>query len=479
MVAMLVRPGAACLRIQHALDAELDGGGVERLAVVELDVATKLELPRRVVEEPPGLGQVALELERLEVAPEQGVEDLAVRLVGVLVAVHVPVERRRLAGLHDDDGPLLSRRFRTRQGEDGEEGEDPADCQGRGVPSSGLRSRHRKAPLYRRSMEVPGVAGLEVRIEGVSERVAEQVDPHDGHEQGRAGEEREPVARVHELPTFRQHAPPGGDREGHAEPEEGEPGLGQDGARHAERRHHDERGADVGQDVAPDDRRERDPEGARGVHERLLPGGQGLGAHDPGVGDPVAEADHQNDVADARPQDADDGDGQEDEREGELHVGQSHDDVIPETPAHPGQEAEAGAYGAGHQHRGEPDQDRRLGAVDDPAQDVTTQLVRAEDGQRAVGGPARRTREAREQLLLVRIGRRDPPGHDRARGDHEEDHRADPGARRFQQDAGPPPHAARRGQRGAGDPGREGVGVKPHGDGRGAPGGRAPCTRGR
>ena len=129
------------------------------------------------------------------------------------------------------------------------------EAERRGVPSSGLRSRHRKAPLwvYRRSTERPGVTGLEVRIEGVPERVAEQVDPHDGHEEGRAGEEREPVAGVHELPAFGQHAAPGGDGEGDAESEEGEAGLGQDGARHAERGHHDERGADVGQHVAKHD----------------------------------------------------------------------------------------------------------------------------------------------------------------------------------------------------------------------------------
>ena len=104
--------------------------------------------------------------------------------MGVLVTVHVPVERRRLAGLHDDDGPLLSRRFRA--GPARRVRIEPI-AQGDGVPSIG-RSRHRKAPLYRRSMEVPGVAGLEVRIEGISERVAEQVDSHDGDEQGRAGE---------------------------------------------------------------------------------------------------------------------------------------------------------------------------------------------------------------------------------------------------------------------------------------------------
>ena len=38
IVAMLVRPGAACWGFEHPLDAELDGGGVEGLAVVELHV---------------------------------------------------------------------------------------------------------------------------------------------------------------------------------------------------------------------------------------------------------------------------------------------------------------------------------------------------------------------------------------------------------------------------------------------------------
>src|SRR5215831_7371429 len=38
----------------------------------------------------------------------------------------------------------------------------------------------------------PGVAGHEIGVERVTERVAQEVDPHDGDEQRRAGEEREP-----------------------------------------------------------------------------------------------------------------------------------------------------------------------------------------------------------------------------------------------------------------------------------------------
>src|SRR5205085_10788117 len=55
--------GRALLGVEHALDAVLHGGRVERLAVVELDPAPQLELPRGLVEEPPRLGEVALQLE--------------------------------------------------------------------------------------------------------------------------------------------------------------------------------------------------------------------------------------------------------------------------------------------------------------------------------------------------------------------------------------------------------------------------------
>src|SRR5262245_46691107 len=54
----------------------------------------------------------------------------------------------------------------------------------------------------------PDVAGLEIRVERVAERVAQEVDPHDGDEQGRPGEEREPVPRVDELASLGEHAAP-------------------------------------------------------------------------------------------------------------------------------------------------------------------------------------------------------------------------------------------------------------------------------
>src|SRR2546430_2282633 len=128
----------ALRRVQHPLDAELDRSGVERLAVVELDPAAQLELPGRVGEQAPRLGEVALELERLEVAPQQRVEDLPVGLVGVLVAVHVPVERRRLARLDDHH------RLRLCRGAGHEQAEKNQD--GNGCPRTALCEWHCVSP---------------------------------------------------------------------------------------------------------------------------------------------------------------------------------------------------------------------------------------------------------------------------------------------------------------------------------------------
>src|SRR5215470_9320785 len=117
---------------------------------------------------------------------------------------------------------------------------------------------------------VQAASHVEIGIEGVAERVADEVDGHDRDEEGRPREEGEPVARVDVLPSFREHAAPGGNGHGHPEPEEGEPRLGEDGAGDAEGGHHHERRAHVGQDVAHHEVGQGQAERARGLHERPL-----------------------------------------------------------------------------------------------------------------------------------------------------------------------------------------------------------------
>ena len=97
------------------------------------------------------------------------------------------------------------------------------------------------------------------------------------------GAVRDLVARL------RQHAAPAREGRADAEAEEGERGLGQDGAAHAERGDHDQRPQDVGQDLGEHDAQVAVAQDARGLDVALALQRQDLGAGDAaGVG-PVGE----------------------------------------------------------------------------------------------------------------------------------------------------------------------------------------------
>src|SRR5438552_2990656 len=72
---------------------------------------------------------------------------------------------------------------------------------------------------------VHGSPRLQIGIERVPQGVADQVDRHHGREERDAGRQREPVARVDELPPLGEHAAPRGDGERHAEAQEAQPRL--------------------------------------------------------------------------------------------------------------------------------------------------------------------------------------------------------------------------------------------------------------
>jgi hypothetical protein len=69
-------------------------------------------------------------------------------------------------------------------------------------------------------------------------------------------------------------------------------------------------------------------------------------------------------------------------------VGQAHDRVIGRAAPHAGEEAERCARDAGQEHRRESDETRGSRPVDQAAQYVAAELIGAQDGQRAVGGPS-------------------------------------------------------------------------------------------
>ena len=94
------RLGAGLRVVQLALDAELDGLGIEGLAVVELHAAAELELVGGGADEPPGLGEAAGEAHAL-VTDQQRVEDVPGDVVGGDLPRQMGVERRRLGGQSD------------------------------------------------------------------------------------------------------------------------------------------------------------------------------------------------------------------------------------------------------------------------------------------------------------------------------------------------------------------------------------------
>src|SRR5512132_198613 len=68
-------------------------------------------------------------------------------------------------------------------------------------------------------MEASGGSDSELRIEGVAEPVAEQVDAERGEGEGQAGERHEPPRHVEEVAALRQHAAPRRGGRLHAEAE--------------------------------------------------------------------------------------------------------------------------------------------------------------------------------------------------------------------------------------------------------------------
>ena len=102
----------------------------------------------------------------------------------------------------------------------------------------------------------------------------------------------------------------------------------------------------------------------RGLHVLALADREHLAAHHPGVDHPRRHPDDDDDVAQARPQHPDHRDREQDEREGELDVGQAHQEVVHPPAEVAGHEPDEHAEDARDQHRGQPDHERDARAED-------------------------------------------------------------------------------------------------------------------
>src|SRR5882724_4907697 len=101
----------------------------------------------------------------------------------------------------------------------------------------------------RSSVIASGAAPAQPRVEDVAQPVTEQVEAHDGEEDGDTRRRRVPPRVREELARLRDRPAPLGRGRRRPEPEEAQRGGGQDREPHADRRAHDDRGGDVRQHV--------------------------------------------------------------------------------------------------------------------------------------------------------------------------------------------------------------------------------------
>src|SRR5437773_12473898 len=110
---------------------------------------------------------------------------------------------------------------------------------------------------------------------------------------------------------------------------------------------------------------------------RRLPSGES------GVDHPSPDGQDENDVTGIRPEDARDGDGEENERKGQLNIGNPHGDVIEAPGEVAGEQSQADADGKREHHREKSDEERDARAADDARQDVAAEASGAEQLLRA------------------------------------------------------------------------------------------------
>src|SRR5262252_5739265 len=125
------------------------------------------------------------------------------------------------------------------------------------------------------------------------------------------------------------------------------------------------------------------PQAACRLDELLLAQAQRLPARQTRIDHPAAYREDEDHVARARAEHARDGDGEEDERKGELHIRDAHRDVVEASREVAGEQPQANADGQRQAHGEEADQERDARAVDDAGEDVAPELVGSQEIFRA------------------------------------------------------------------------------------------------
>ena len=230
------------------------------------------------------------------------------------------------------------------------------------------------------------------------------------------------------VPPVGDHRTPGGDVRRHAQAQVAERRFEKDHPGHQQGRDDRGRRRDVREHMPEQDARDGSTQCLGRLHELTLPQHQALGADDAHVLDPIGETQHQHEVDQAGAQYGHHGDGEYQEGDRQLDVGQHHqaasDITIFVARDQPQPDADDGRYGGGqHTH-----QQRHPGAHDHPRQNIPAQRVRAEPMRAGIAGREGR-QQASEDVLVVRVERREVgaagrTGHDSQQDQHSEQRQA-------------------------------------------------------
>ena len=131
--------------------------------------------------------------------------------------------------------------------------------------------------------------------------------------------------------------------------------------------------------MAPHDAEVVPAQSPRRLDVRLGPHGEDAGPRDPGDRRHVHRADRHHDGHQARSGEGDQGDGEEQAREGEDHVHEPHEDRIDTPAVVAGEDPERDADEPRHRHRHQGDLERDAPAEENLAQDVAAVLVGPEE----------------------------------------------------------------------------------------------------
>ena len=201
----------------------------------------------------------------------------------------------------------------------------------------------------------------------------------------------------------------------HADTKIGERGFLDNGQRQADGADDQHRPHHIGQHVAQQDDEGIDPQDAGGGHVILLPLDHGGAAHGAGKLGPVGQADCQDQHPDGcafllvgrdeAARHAEDQQGNQDGRKAQLHIGDAHDDGIPDAAQIAGDQAQPDPHDHGEQRGREADKQRNPRAIHNGREHIAALIVGAQNEVASGKGVGVGRREAVHQIQGCRIER--------------------------------------------------------------------------